>query len=176
MEKPIRSSTKIKPVFDSNETGYDIIFVTPTHLNRKHFKGFSRGKKANANGQAIGPHELDNHHGTSFHKSEENILFIMFKLKQNMSLNEVESSLHKYFWFEKTSKAGNQYMINGKVVYLPIRNCTPNHENPNASLDIKSTQYKDTKELRINGCNYEISKMEIRKWIDLYGEIKSKIQ
>ena len=40
---------------------------------------------------------------------------------------------------------------------------------PSGNLD-------DTKELKIDGCNYEISEQEICKWVELYGEIKSEIK
>ena len=32
-----------------------------------------------------------------------------------------------------------------------------------------------TQELKIDGCKYEISEKEIRKWIELYGALKSEI-
>ena len=40
----------------------------------------------------------------------------------------------------------------------------------------EANQVDDTKELKIDGCNYEISKPEIRRWIELYGTIKSEIK
>ena len=53
--------------------------------------------------------------------------------------------------------------------------------NEKESLDtpiygVHSGNVDNTKELRIDGYNYEISDHKIRKWIDLYGEIKSDIE
>ena len=49
-----------------------------------------------------------------------------------------------------------------------------------------NTQYKNlgsysgnldnTKEIKIEGCNYELSKSEITNWISQYGEIKSELE
>ena len=38
------------------------------------------------------------------------------------------------------------------------------------------TQIDHTKELKIDGYNYEISEPEIRKWIEMYVGIKSEIK
>ena len=93
-------TTKFKPVFDSKQTGYDRIAVTPTHFNKNKFKGSISKSEANIIGHAIGLHELDNNYGISFHRSEEDTLFLMYKLKKNMSLQEFENSLPKCFWFD----------------------------------------------------------------------------
>ena len=37
---------RIKPAFTSASTGYDRIVITPTHFNRKQFKGFITEKEA----------------------------------------------------------------------------------------------------------------------------------
>ena len=38
------------------------------------------------------------------------------------------------------------------------------------------TQIDDTKELKIDGCNYEISESELRKWLEMNGGITSSIK
>ena len=38
------------------------------------------------------------------------------------------------------------------------------------------TQIDDTKELKIDGCNYEISEPELRKWLEMNGVITSSIK
>ena len=69
--KKQRKDVQIKPVFDSNQKGYDRVVVTPTHVNMKQFKGFKSESEADIIGRAIGLHELENHHVTSFYRSKE---------------------------------------------------------------------------------------------------------
>ena len=72
---------------------------------------------------------------------------------------------------------GNLDKISGQVVHPPMEDNTNNNdEQPVSHFVSGMTQKDDTKELRIDGCNYEISKPEIRKWIEVYGEIKSEIE
>ena len=58
----------------------------------------------------------------------------------------------------------------------------PNEENDNrsnaqyAETSPHSKTTDSTKELKIDRCNYELSKLEITNWIKLYGEIKSELE
>ena len=85
-----KKTIKIKPEFESNRIGYDRIVVTPTHFNNKPFRGYVTDQEANVINMAIGLHDMDNLHGTSFYRSENDVLFITYKLKQNMSIQEIE--------------------------------------------------------------------------------------
>ena len=55
---------------------------------------------------------------------------------------------------------GNLDKISGQIVHPPMEDDVgENEEEP--------IQNVNTKELKIDGCNYEISKPEIRKWIEM---------
>ena len=177
---PVKNPTaRIKPVFNSESVGYDRIVITPTHFNSKQFKGYISEKEADTISMAIGLKDLENHHGTSFYRNEDDMLFITFKLKQTMSKDEVANSINKYFWYSKESKVGNLDKISGQVVHPPMGDSGDEsgeeslgnhfHGVPTGNLD-------STKEVRIDGCNYEISENEIQKWMEQYGEISSDIE
>ena len=175
-----KTNPTIKPEFESESSEYDRIVVVPTHFNNKPFKGFISNEEANVISMAIGLDNLDNLHGTSFYRSEEGVLFITFKLKRNMSIQDINDSVHQFFWFDKESKAGNTDKISGQVVHPPML------ENNSEMDDETVTNYTtarpyigsmdNTKEIKIDGCNYELSKSEITSWIKLYGEIKSELE
>ena len=69
-ETSAKRTTKISPEFKRNQTGYDRIVVTPTHFNKKQFKGFISDEEAVIISNSIGLTTLNNHHGTSFYRSE----------------------------------------------------------------------------------------------------------
>ena len=172
-------TTWIKPEFNSENLGYDRIVISPTHLNNKPISGFITENDAETICAAIGLKEIENHHGTSFYRNEDDVLFVTYKLKQTMSKHEITNTLNKYFWFEKESKAGSIDTISGHVVHPPMGDNRDGIERDllgNATYGANSGNVDDTKELRIDGCNYEISENELRKWIDLYGKIKSDIE
>ena len=61
---------------------------------------------------------------------------------------------------------GNLDKISGQIVHPPMDDDVgENEEEPVGRLVSGTTQNDNTKELKIDGCNYEISKPEIRKWI-----------
>ena len=174
-----KKTTRIKPVFNSDNTGYDRIVITPTHFNNKPFVGFVTEEEAETISKAIGLKELGNHHGTSFYRNEKDVLFITFRLKCSMSLQEISKSINKYYWYDKESRAGNLDKVSGQVVHPPMEDDTTKHEEESFSLishGVRSGNLDDTKELRIDGCNYEISEHELQNWIELYGEMKSEIE
>ena len=80
-----------------------------------------------------------------------------------MPFTEVEESLNKYFWFHKTSKAGNSERISGQVVHPPMED---NSQDCTTFSDSSSPAYDDAKEVKIVGCNYEISEDETRVWLE----------
>jgi hypothetical protein len=125
-------------------------------------------------------HELDNHHGTSFYRSEKNVLFITYKLKRNMSIEEIYNSIHKYFWFDKESKAGNLDKISGQVVHPPMEEDNDETDKQQINTSIAEGQpsgnMDSTKEVRIDGCNYELSATEIEEWIKQYGVITGGLE
>ena len=49
-----RKIMKIKPVFTTENAGYDRIVITPTHFKRKPFKGYVTEKEAQTISKAIG--------------------------------------------------------------------------------------------------------------------------
>ena len=177
---PQRKIIKIKPEFESESVGYDRIVVTPTYFNNKPFNGFITEEEAEIINMAIGLQHLDNHHGTSFYRNEKNVLFITYKLKRNMQIQEIYESIHQHFWFDKTSKAGNHDKISGQVVHPPMDgkvSVEDTKERSNcARPDYYTSNWENTKEIRIDGCNYEMSESEITGWIKQYGEIKSELE
>jgi hypothetical protein len=176
-EMSAKRTTKISPEFKRNQTGYDRIVVTPTHFNKKQFKGFISDEEAVIISNAIGLATLNNHHGTSFYRSENDVLYITYKLKRNLSQQEIADSVNKYFWFDKESKVGNLDQISGQVVHPPMGADSDDDEEESVGQHVyQPAQVDDTKEVKIDGCNYEISEPEIRRWIELYGEIKSEIK
>ena len=81
-----------------------------------------------------------------------------------MSLQEISKSINKYYWFDKESRAGNLDHISGQVVHPPMEDDVDNEEESfkTLSLSLHSRNLDDTKELRIDGCNYEISERELK--------------
>ena len=177
---PQRKIIKIKPEFESESVGYDRIVVTPTYFNNKPFNGFITEEEADIINMAIGLQHLDNHHGTSFYRNEKNVLFITYKLKRNIQIQKIYKSIHQHFWFDKTSKAGNHDKISGQVVHPPMDgkvSVEDTKEQSNcARPDYYTSNWDDKKEIRIDGCNYEMSESEITGWIKQYGEIKSELE
>ena len=146
------------------------------YFNNKPFKGFVTEKEAEIISKAIGLKESENHHGTSFYRNEKDELFITYRLKHTMSHEEILSSINKYFWFDKVSKVGNLDKISGQVVHPQMGEDIDRHQeevDDDRTKGVRSGNLDDTKDVRIDGCNYEISEHELRKWIELYGEIKS---
>ena len=167
---------RIAPSFGGDNTGYDRIVVTPTHFNNKTFEGFITEKEAQTISMAIGLKELENHHGTSFYRNDNDKLFITFRLKVNMTKQEIADSINKYFWFNKESRAGNYDRVSGQVVHPPIEDHADDQGQLPTNRGIPSGNLDTTQEVRIDGCNYEISESELRNWIELYGEMKSEIE
>ena len=93
-----------------------------------------------------------------------------------MSKQEIAESVSKYVWFDKESRVGNWDKISGQVVHPLLRDDFEENEEEQVGQHVTGmTQIDDTKELKIDGCSYETSKLEIRKWIETYGVIKSEI-
>ena len=86
-------------------------------------------------------------------------------LKSNMSLHDIHESIHKLFYFEKSSKAGNLYKISEQVVHTPMMdNNIENKEEANAQYKNSgsySANMDNTKEIKIYGCNHAMNKSEI---------------
>ena len=74
---------------------------------------------------------LDSHHGTSFYKSENDVSFITYRLKQSMCKQEISDTISKYFRFEKESITRNSDKISGQVVHPPMKdNIKENEQEP----------------------------------------------
>ena len=97
-----------------------------------------------------------------------------------MSIQEINESIHKFFWFDKESKAGNLNKISGQVVHPPMAENNQEKDEYDGAHYTKSLAYSgnldDTKEVKIDGCNYELSKSEITSWLEHYGKIKSELE
>ena len=98
---------KIKQEFESDTVGYDRIVITPTHFNNKPFKGFITDEEAKIIRMAIGLNILDNLHGTTFYRSEEDVLFITYKLKKK-HVNSTNLRNHSSIFLVRQKKQGWQ--------------------------------------------------------------------
>ena len=81
-----------------------------------------------------------------------------------MSKHEITKTINKYFWFEKESKVGNIDTISGHVIHPQMGDNRDGIEEDllgNATYGATSGNVDDTKELRIDGCHYEISENEL---------------
>ena len=143
-----KKTTRIKPVFNSDNTGYNRIVITPTHFNNKPFVGFITEEEAETISKAIRLKELGNHHGTSFYRNEKDVLFVTFRLKCSMSLQEISKSINKYYWYDKESRAGNLDKVSGQVVHPPMEDDTTKREEESISIishGIRNGNLDDTK-------------------------------
>ena len=86
-----------------------------------------------------------------------------------MSLLEVEKTVHKYFWFNKTSKAGKCNKISRQVVQPPLEDKNTETDTYHTAQDKTKGNNFDIRELRIDGFNFKLSKSEIQNWIEQYG-------
>ena len=95
----LRKIIKIKPEFQWETTGYVRIVITPTQFNNKPFNYFITDKDA----KIFKMDNLDNLHGTTFYRSDEDVLFVTYILKQNQntSIQEIYESIYQIFWFNK---------------------------------------------------------------------------
>ena len=103
-------TTRIKPGFNSSNTGNNRFVIELTHSNSKTFKGFINYQKAVTISREIVLEKLNNHPGTFFYRSENVALYIAYKLKEILEANS------KYFWFDKEIRAENLDKISGQVV------------------------------------------------------------
>ena len=99
---PLKQEKKtVDPKFLAEEAGFDRIVVTPTKFNKKVFDGFITSTEANLIRKEI---KLDyNVHGTTFNSNSDDKLFITFKLVSNLTLDEIQQSVKKYFCINKTA-------------------------------------------------------------------------
>ena len=155
------TKTEINPDFRSEDPGYDRIVVSPTHFNNKTFKGFVTQEQADTIRKAI---NLNNHHGTTFYRTEDDRLFITFKLAENMSLEEIKNSVHKFFWFDKESREGNWDIVSGQVVH-PEWETNPKTQ----SGDLESSKEVTRPIVKIEGINYRLTEDQILSCFDEYG-------
>ena len=174
-ESPVKNYVKkssIAPAFNGSVTIKSIIdrvTVKMTHFNNKEFKGFvSREDARHQIFQALGL-DLSLHHGTVFKRQDDDgQLLITFKLNKEINKEELHFS---EFWYLKTSKAGKDDMISGEVVY-PIMGDLLRTET--SFQDKPKAQKTNIKQLRVDGCDYNLTEKQIRHWIDLFGKIEGE--
>ena len=139
--------------------------VTPTKFNKKDFDGFITHTEADLIRKEI---KLDgNVHGTTFSRSRDGKLFITFKLVSNLTLDEIQQSVNKYFCINKTSNAGHQDIICGEVVHPNLE------ENFNQREQVTG---KETTEIKIEECNYQRTEEEILTVLDSYGATEGEME
>ena len=174
--KEVLKASRILPCFsEMSEFDYDRIVVSPTHFNKKVFEGFISLEESQIISEAIG---LKNHHGTTFTRDDSGELLITFKLTKRMSLEEIKESIHKYFWFEKSSRAGFTDVISGVVIHPDLDDKEESHYKNVFSYQPEVKPVRDSifKELRIEWSNYELTEKQICGWVELYGSIESEIE
>ena len=175
--KDVVKTTRILPKFDEMEDSTcDRIVVSPTHFNKKKFSGFVSFDEAQIICDAIG---LEDHHGTTFLRDDQDDLLITFKLGKKICRKEIVQKIHKYFWYEKSSKEGFLNTISGIVIYPEMPDePRSDHENVDSKpVETQTVQIDDgVRELRIDWCNYELTENQICNWVSLYGKIKGEIE
>jgi hypothetical protein len=76
----------------------------------------------------------------------------------------------------KLSKAGQDNMISGKVVY-PISGKTIKQTDEHALAKVNQNQnFNNVKQLGIDGAEYKLSKTQLRHWVALYGELEGDLE
>ena len=139
--------------------------VTPTKFNKKDFDGFITHTEADLIRKEI--KLVGNVHVTTFSRSRDGKLFITFKLVSNLTLDEVQQSVKKHFCINKTSNTGHQDIICGEVVHPKLE------ENFNQREHITE---KETTEIKIEGCNYQLTEEEILTVLDSYGATEGEME
>ena len=142
---------------EEEEEGYDRIVVMLDYFNNRVFSGFITVDEAEIIRKAVG---IRSSRRTSFDRSSRGELSITFRLKHSFSEDEVRQELNSHFWFDKKSKIGNFDRVRGHVTYPTL---SESNDNKNKSL----------KEIRLEGCNYELTKSQISNWLEVYGVIDS---
>ena len=117
-DKVKRKIMKIKPEFESDTVGYDRIVITPTHFNNKPFKGFITDEEAKIIRMAIGLDILDNLHGTTFYRSEEDVLFITYKLKKTCQSNKSTNPFIDFSGLTKQARLATKTRLVGRLFIL----------------------------------------------------------
>ena len=119
----------IDPKYLAEDSRYDRIVVSPTKFNRKDFNGFVTCSEADLIRKEI---KLDhNVHGTTYCRNSEGKLFITFKLVSNLTLDEVQQSVKKYFCINKTRNEGHHNKISGEVIHPKLEDLMSDKENLN---------------------------------------------
>ena len=169
---PLKQEKKtVDPKFLAEEAGFDRIVVTPTKFNKKVFDGFITSTEANLIRKEI---KLDyNVHGTTFNRNSDGKLFITFKLVSNLTLDEIQQSVKKYFSINKTSNAGHQDKISGEVIHPNLEGPKSDQENFNRREQVPE---KETTEIKIEGSNYQLTEEEILTVLDSYGAIEGEME
>jgi hypothetical protein len=107
-----------------------------------------------------------NLHGSSFERSDEDgVLYVTFNLKERVR----NQSINRFLWYLKESKAGFGDTISGKVTYLVFMDL-----NTMDTQDVRmqiSEQFSSVKQVRVDGCQYQLSETQIRSWLERYGVI-----
>ena len=112
---PKQEKSTIDPLYLGEEPGFDRIVVRPTHFNKTDFDGYITCEEANLIRKAINLEE--NVHGTTFYRNRDGVLFITFKLVNNLTKEVIRNTIKKYFWFKKTSSTGHLDFFSGEVVH-----------------------------------------------------------
>ena len=166
---PKQEKSTIDPLYLGEEPGFDRIVVRPTHFNKTDFDGYITCEEANLIRKAINLEE--NVHGTTFYRNRDGVLFITFKLVNNLTKEVIRNTIKKYFWFKKASSTGHLDFVSGEVVH-------PMWEGPNSvGPDPENfVQKSDITEIRIEGCNYQLTEEDILSVLDNYGATVSDME
>jgi hypothetical protein len=163
---PKQEKSTIDPLYLGEEPGFDRIVVRPTHFNKTVFDGFITCAEADLIQKAINLEE--NVHGTSFYRNKDGILFITFKLVSNLTIEEIRKTIKKYFRFGKTSSKGHLDSVSGEVVH-------PSWNGPDTDPG-NQVQKPEITEIRIEGCNYQLTEEDILSVLDGYGATMSEME
>ncbi len=92
---------------------------------------------------------------------------ITFKRKGSVQV----ACLDTFVWYLKESKAGNYDRISGEVTYPVISDDCNSAWNSPKALESEGESNTPFKYVSIDGSRYQISKKQIRDWLNIYGEL-----
>ena len=171
VRSPRKPEDRIKPLFNHHSDGAmrDEIEIEVQSKNEKKFTGTITQTEAK-HLIYIGALKFKNHDNfDGVRISFRGKLYVTFKLIEPIDIDELEPV--EFFEFTRTSS------IRGKRVEETI-GCKIRgiRQRPQAVSAFDNFRDDDQKVVKIEGCDYRIPEDEILAWLNLYGEVTSKLE
>jgi hypothetical protein len=171
VRSPRKQDDRIEPLFNHRSDGAmrDEIEIEVQSKNDKKFTGTITQTEAK-HLIYIGALKFNNHDNfDGVRISFRGKLYVTFKLIEPIDIDELEPV--EFFEFTRTSS------IRGKRVEETI-GCKIRgiRQRPQAVSAFDNFSADDQKVVKIEGCDYRIPENEILAWLNLYGEVTSKLE